>query len=114
MGENSVSVGFICPVCGKEFSTIHEYATHMKWHSEDEKKREAEEEKKRLEGQKKVDAAKLEKLRKAYEVARTEWLEAQEEYEEKYGVKGTNYSMFDLDAWNQFAKYFNNDWSHYL
>ena len=82
---NTKSPTMDCPVCGKQFTNIHDYATHMKQHSEEQKKREAEEEKQRKADQKKVDTARLEKLRKMYEDAYGEYYKAKEKYYEDYG-----------------------------
>lgn len=114
MGESVQSTAYICPVCGKSFSDIHAYAAHLNEHSTEVKKREAEEEKKRFEDQKKVDAAKVEKLRKAYVAALEVYAAAQREYEEKYGIEGTEYTLFGSDLWNHFANRFNKDWSRYF
>lgn len=108
MNENNVS-NYVCPVCKKAFSNLHEYANHMKMHSDEEKKREEEEKKKRLEDQKKVDYANLEKLRKMYEDAYSKYLKEKEKYVDKYGENyvGSDLSgVFDflknLDGWRQF------------
>lgn len=74
-----------CPICGKTFKNIHEYARHLSWHSEEQKIREAEEEKQRKADQKKVDAARLEKLKKIYEDASSNYIKAKEKYTKDYG-----------------------------
>ena len=109
MNENNVS-NYVCPVCNKVFSNLHEYANHIKMHSNEEKKREEEEKKKRLEDQKKVDCANLEKLRKMYEDAYSNYLKEKEKYVDKYGEDyvGVDYlsGVFDFiknfDGWRQF------------
>ena len=76
---------FKCPVCGTEFKDIHSFSNHMMDHSEKEKKRQEEEDRQRKEDQKKVDKANLDKLDKIYKDAYTNYINAKEKYEEKYG-----------------------------
>ena len=96
--------GFSCPVCGKIFEDVHTFASHIKTHSDEAKKREEEENKRRLEDQKKVDKANLEKLKKISEDAYSAYITAKEKYIEKYNE---NYPIeFDLDdflssIWNR-------------
>jgi len=86
MGEEKV---MICPVCGHKFNDIATLAEHLRKHAEEDKRRKEEEEKRRLADQRKVDEAKLETLKKAYEVSMNAFVEAKENFEKKYGVTKT-------------------------
>ena len=82
----------------------------MSQHSQDEKKREAEEEKRRLEDQKKVDVEKLVKLKKAYQAAQEEYIVAKEKFEEKYGNETTTSTRFPfyIEDWDRLINELNN------
>lgn len=86
----------VCPLCGEEFTDVHTFARHANTHSEDEKKRKREEEQKRIEDQRKYDAAKLAKLREEYELAYEKYSKAKEEYASKYA---TNSQTFGRLPW---------------
>ena len=81
---NAIPTVYVCPVCNTSFSDISAFAIHMKNHADVEKKRKEEEEKKRKADQKKVDAARVEKLKKMYEDAAAQYLKAKEKYESDY------------------------------
>ena len=90
MNENStakvagVPTGMICPVCHKTFDDVIAFSDHMTQHSKEEKKRREEEEKQRKADQKKVDYARLEKLRNMYEEAYNAYYKAKEKYYNDY------------------------------
>ena len=52
---------FVCPVCGQKFQDIVSYAAHLTEHSEEEKKRKADEAQKQREAKRKADIEKLER-----------------------------------------------------
>ena len=74
----------ICPICGKEFYDVTSYADHLTVHSNEEKKRKAEEEKKARENQRSKDVENLVKLRTEYTNAKKKLEEAVDAYESKY------------------------------
>ena len=76
---------FVCPICREEFDNVHSYAEHINQHSEEEKKKKVEEERQRKADQKKLDVARLEKLRKMYEDAYSQYAKAKEKYIDDYG-----------------------------
>ena len=76
--------GMVCPICGKEFGNVHDFAKHMNEHSFKEKATEKEEERKRLEDQRKYDKANLGKLYNAYMKAASDYLNAKRDYAKKY------------------------------
>ena len=101
MIENS-GTPFNCPVCGKTFESIHEYAAHMMEHSKTEKKKKEEEERQRRADQKKVDLDRVTKLRNVYEDAFEAYSKAKEKYEEEYNETIVPTGMFN-DLFDVFA-----------
>ena len=89
-------MAIICPLCGEEFSDVHVFAQHAQTHSEDEKRRVREEEQRRIDDQRKYDAAKLAKLREEYELALEKYSTAKEDYAKKYA---TNSQIFARIPW---------------
>lgn len=97
----------VCPICGKEFHDVISYSDHLIAHSNEEKRRKAEEEKKARENQKSKDIENLVKLRADYNVAKKRLNDAMEEYESKYGLvfsyedreKYDLPSVFDIFRW---------------
>lgn len=110
---NQENTTMICPVCGKEFSNIHTFAEHLSQHSREEKRRKEEEEKQRKADQKKVDAAKLELLRKGYLDTYAEYVKAKNKYEENYGKEETEY-INNWDDLTSFIKNLNLGWGCWL
>ena len=76
----------VCPICGKEFHDVITYADHLAAHSNEEKKRKADEEKKARENQRTKDVENLVELRANYLAAKKKFNEAVDNYESKYGL----------------------------
>jgi len=92
--------GMLCPVCHRVFYDIHSFADHMNQHSKDEKKKKEEEEKQRKADQKKVDYARLEKLRNMYEEAYNKYYKAKEKYYDDYGESFVEWDDVVSDLFN--------------
>ena len=103
MSENNNVKVMMCPVCGKGIVGIHDYAKHMNEHSEEIKRKAEEEERQRKEDQKKVDTARLEKLKKMYEDAYSNYIKAKEKYIDSYGEDAKH---VDLDGLLDFLSNF--------
>lgn len=118
MNENSTATAktagvntptaMVCPICNKMFNNVIAFAEHMTQHSKEEKKRREEEEKQRKADQKKLDAARLEKLKKMYEDAYTTYLQAKEKYIDNYGedeiptdLSGVFDFLKNFDGWRR-------------
>ena len=76
----------VCPICGKGFYDVTSYADHLTVHSNEEKKRKAEEEKKARENQRSKDVENLVELRAKYLAAKKNFENAVDNYESKYGL----------------------------
>ena len=76
---------FVCPVCGQKFQDIVFYAAHLTEHSEEEKKRKADEAQKQREAKRKADIEKLELLYAEKVSATKKFEKALDEYRENYG-----------------------------
>ena len=76
----------VCPICGKEFFDVITYADHLTAHSNEEKKRKADEEKKARENQRTKDVENLVELRAEYDAAKKKLDNAVKAYESKYGL----------------------------
>ena len=76
---------FTCSICGKNFDDVHQFAKHMTEHSEEAKRREAEDEKKRINDQRKRDIEELERLYADKSMAEKKLDKALDAYREKYG-----------------------------
>ena len=85
MSENNNVKVFLCPICGKSFMNIHDYAKHISEHSEEPRRKAEEEEKQRKADQKKLD-----------EDAYTNYIKAKEKYVEDYGEETTSIDLSDL------------------
>lgn len=82
---NADAPAMVCPVCEKEFHDIISYADHLTGHSNDEKKRKAEEEKKARENQRSKDIDNLTLLYNNYKTAKKALDAAVEAYKNRYG-----------------------------
>ena len=78
--------GMVCPICGKEFYDVTSYADHLTAHSNEEKRRKAEEEKKARENQRSKDIENLIELKTEYDAAEKKLDNAVKAYESKYGL----------------------------
>lgn len=76
----------VCPICGKQFYDVTEYANHLMRHSDEDKKRKAEEEKKARETQRSKDIDELVQLNAEYKAAKKKLDDAIEAYDKKYGL----------------------------
>lgn len=103
---NLNACAFVCPICRKEFNDVHSYAEHINWHSEEDKKKKSEEERQRKADQKKLDTARLEKLRKMYEDAYSQYAEAKEKYIDDYGETEDHFP----DIFNLLKTIYDNGW----
>lgn len=82
--ENSKTEKMVCPICGNEFDNVHDFAKHMNDHSVNEKVQEEKEKKKRFEDQKRYDKSKVVMLYDAYQDALAKFIEAENEFCDKY------------------------------
>ena len=76
----------VCPICSKQFFDLAEYANHLMAHSNEEKKRKAEEERKARENQRSKDIENLVQLRAEYDAAKKKLDNAVNTYKSKYGL----------------------------
>lgn len=103
----SEAPAMICPICGKEFHDVISYSDHLIAHSNEEKRRKAEEEKKARESQRTKAVENLVNLRAEYNVAKKRLNDAIDDYESKYGLvfsyedreKYDLPSVFDIFRW---------------
>lgn len=83
---NSDAPAMVCPICGKQFYDVTEYANHLMRHSDEDKKRKAEEEKKARETQRSKDIDELVQLNAEYKAANKRLNDAIDAYDKKYGL----------------------------
>ena len=88
----------ICPICGKQFFDLTEYANHLMAHSNEEKKRKDEEERKVRENQRSKDIENLVQLNMEYKAANKRLNDAIDAYDKKYGLvfSYTDREKYDL------------------
>ena len=104
--KTSGMFGYQCPVCWQHFQDIHTYAAHVTGHSENEKKRKAEDEKKRREVERKADIEKLELLYADKRDAEVAFEKGMEEYRKKYGGLSFHYRSLTPDLASFFEAFF--------
>lgn len=98
--SNTVSSVMTCPVCGDGFNDIHEFAAHLNKHSQEEKKRKAEEDKKEREAQRNKDIENLLNLKAECNVAEKKLENAFDAYRKKYGLVFPTY-VENIDITNR-------------
>ena len=74
-----------CPVCGKSFRNVVDFANHVSQHAQEEKNRIAEAKRIQRECQQKLDAKKIESLYNKKNEAEQEFNKALSEYKKNYG-----------------------------
>lgn len=87
----------VCPICGKNFFDVHSFAAHMNEHSQEEKKRKAEEAKKKLNEERDKDIENLVTLRAEVTNAEKKLKAALDDYRKKYGGLVFPYTSNHID-----------------
>lgn len=97
MKNNIPMSKMVCPLCGKEFDTVREFAKHLMEHSDEEEKQKAEAEERQKDEERKKFIEKLNTLRARAKAAEDEYNAAMAEYHDKFAANRRTYTVpFDL------------------